>query len=523
MEKFDCVVVGAGWYGLGAAKQYHCMFPDSSLVVFDAAPTLGGTWADHRIYPGLKSNNLLGTFEFPDFPMDTATFGVAPREHIPGGVLNAYLKAYAARFGIDTLIRANSKVTAAEHQETAEGGWVLTVSNDQQETTVFARRLIVASGLTSEAFLPHFDGQETFGGRIFHGRDFLQNKDTIQEGKSVTVYGGSKFAWDAVYAYASAGTKVNWVIRYVRFLSWFSPCIWGDVDGFGHIRRFLHGTAFGRALVDGFWRVLGGDVLALNKYDAHPKTAKLKPWTEAMFTATSFSIVNWETDIWELIKSDLVDVHIGEIDHLSPGKVHLADGTEFESDAFLAHTGWKHVPPMKFLPEGIERELGLPHAPVQDAPGEDLANQTALMERADKEILARFPRLKNQPVWNKHYIPMTEQKGIRSSDKVTPYTPLTPFMLYHFIVPPAERFLRTRDVAFAGMVSNFSNVITSHLQGLWISAYFSGRLANDPAAAVGDQDALAALRYETVLHNRDYRAINENWKRKYGSDKSVAI
>ncbi|KAG9255629.1 uncharacterized protein F5Z01DRAFT_721474 [Emericellopsis atlantica] len=600
MERFDCVVVGAGWYGLGAAKQYHCMFPDSSLVIFDAAPTLGGTWADHRIYPGLKSNNQLGTFEFPDFPMDTATFGVQTREHIPGGVLNAYLKAYAAKFGIDTLIRANSKVTVAEHQETAEGGWVLTVASGQQETTVFARRLIIASGLTSEAFLPHFDGEETFGGRIFHGRDFLQNKDTIQEGKSVTVYGGTKFAWDAVYAYASAGAKVNWVIRSsghgpcwmappfvtpfkkwiealanVRFLSWFSPCIWGDVDGYGRIRRFLHGTAFGRALVDGFWHVLGGDVLALNKYDAHPKTAKLKPWTEAMFTATSFSIVNWETDIWELIKSDLVDVHIGEIDHLSPGKVHLADGTEFESDAFLAHTGWKHVPPMKFLPESIERELGLPHAPAQDAPEEDLANQTALVKRADKEIFARFPRLKTQPVWNKNYIPMTEQRGIHSSDEVTPYTPLTPFMLYHFIVPPAERFLRTRDVAFAGMVSNFSNVITSHLQGLWISAYFSGRLANDPAAAVGDHDAMAALRYETVLHNRfgkwryptewhkspcfifdavpyldlllrdlgldpphkgslwadvwhpylsrDYRAINENWKNKYGSDKPDVI
>ncbi|WP_457840927.1 hypothetical protein, partial [Staphylococcus aureus] len=91
--------------------------------------------------------------------------------------------------------------------------------------------------------------------------------------------------------------------------------------------------------------------------------------------ATSFSILNWDIDIWELIKSDLVEVHIGEVGHLSPGHVHLADGTQFASEVFLAHTGWKHVPPMKFLPEGIEKELGLPHAPAENAPEEDLANQ----------------------------------------------------------------------------------------------------------------------------------------------------
>ncbi|GAW25335.1 putative flavin-binding monooxygenase-like protein [Rosellinia necatrix] len=242
--------------------------------------------------------------------------------------------------------------------------------------------------------------------------------------------------------------------------------------------------------------------MTLNKYDSHPKTAKLKPWTEAMFTGASFSILNYEQDIMELIKSDIIDVHVGEVDHLSPGKVHLADGTEFESDVFLANTGWKHVPPIKLLPEGIEKELGIPHALADDAPEADLANQRDLAERADEEILARFPRLRRQPVWNEGYKPLTSQKGIDSSDAVTPCAPLTPFMLHRFLVPPSARFLRARDVAFAGMTSNFSNAITAHLAGLWISAYFQGRLAADPGAAAGDAAALRALRYETVLFNR---------------------
>lgn len=288
----------------------------------------------------------------------------------------------------------------------------------------------------------------------------------------------------------------------MRFLTWFSPCAWGDIDGYGGIRGFYHGTPVGRAIVNSFWKVLGGDVISLNGYDSHPKTAKLKPWTSAMFTGSSFSIMNYDTNFMDIVKSDLVNVYVSEIDHLSPGKVHLSDGSEFESDALLAHTGWKHVPSIKLLPEGIESELGVPHSPNPNAPANDLANNPELMERVDKDILDRFPRLKDPPVWNKNYVPMTEQKGIMSDDDVTPYKPLTPYMLHHFVVPPSERFLRPRDTAFIGIVSNFSNMITAHLQGLWISAYFAGKLERDPSVAVGDQKAMDHLQYETMLYNR---------------------
>lgn len=248
--------------------------------------------------------------------------------------------------------------------------------------------------------------------------------------------------------------------------------------------------------------MLGNDVITLNKFDAHTETAKLKPWTQAMFTGDSFSILNYDTDFFDLVKGDKVKIHVAELDHLSPGKVHLSDGTEFASDALLASTGWKHVPPMKFLPEGIDKELGLPHQPVENGPVEDLASQHDLLEKADLEIFERFPRLKDQPVWNKNYVPVTDLKGVDSKDEVTPCKPLTAYMLHRFMVPPSERLLRTRDVAFVGMIGNFSNTITAHLQGLWIGAYFSGRLAKDPAAAVGDDAAMHDLRYQTVLHNR---------------------
>ena len=146
--------------------------------------------------------------------MDPAIFGIKPNDHIPGESVHRYLKAYADKFGITDRIRLESKVVVAEHQDVDKGGWILTVAQQgKPESKIYARKLIIASGLTSDAWLPHFAGQETFGGRIFHGKHFQQNRDTLKTANSVTVFGATKSAWDAVYAYAVAGIKVHWVIR----------------------------------------------------------------------------------------------------------------------------------------------------------------------------------------------------------------------------------------------------------------------------------------------------------------------
>lgn len=102
--------------------------------------------------------------------------------------------------------------------------------------------------------------------------------------------------------------------------------------------------------------------MTLMKFDAYPETAKLKPRMPPTFTGDSFSILNYDTDFMELIKSDedKVRIHVADFNQLSPGKVHLSDDTEFEADAMLASTEWKHVPPMSFLPDGIDKELGVP-------------------------------------------------------------------------------------------------------------------------------------------------------------------
>ncbi|RBA20315.1 hypothetical protein FPRO05_08760 [Fusarium proliferatum] len=523
METLDVAIVGAGWAGLAAAKTRHQLHPEESLAVFDSAATLGGTWAKHRLYTGLKTNNMLGTYQYPDFPMDTETFGVKPGQHIPGQIVHRYLETYARHFDIYDKIRFEHKVETAEHHE--NGGWVLTVRDIKvgDDIKIKARRLVLATGLTSEPFLPIFQGQEDFRAPIFHGKYLRNNEDTYGTAKSVTVFGGTKSAWDMVYLYATKGIQVNWVIResghgpawnappyvtplkkwleklaHIRMLTWFSPCSWGAADGYVKTRNFYHGTFIGRAIVDKFWSILGNDVITLNKYDSHPETAKLKPWSNAMFVATSIGILNYEKDFFEVVKEGLVKIHIADIERLSEQKVHLSDGTALHTDVLCCATGWKHVPPIKFLPEGITEDIGMPHTPSPN-----LFPYASLLDQVDKEIFDKFPRLKDQPiqkVQNSKYHTLLEDKGLSSNDDVTPSTELTPYTLYHFIVPPSSQFLKTRDIAFVGMLVNFSNPIVCHVQSLWMNAFFDDMIPSLPRNP--SPEFVSRFQHEAVLHSR---------------------
>ena len=182
-------------------------------MILEAAASLGGTWAQHRLYSGLKSNNMLGTYEYPDFPMDEATFGLRPGEHIPGPVLHEYLTRYADRFGILDRIRYRCRLAAAEHRD--DGGWILTTQDaaGAEARVVVAKKLVIATGLTSDPFLPAFKGQDEFGVPLFHNKYLPQHAGALGSAKSVTVFGGTKSAWDAVYDLGSKGVHVDWVMR----------------------------------------------------------------------------------------------------------------------------------------------------------------------------------------------------------------------------------------------------------------------------------------------------------------------
>lgn len=469
------------------AKTYREIHPDADVVVLEAATFLGGTWAKDRLYPGLKTNNLLGTYESPDFPMLTERYGVEPGQHIPGKVIHDYLRDYADHFNIYHLIEFNTKVNLVEKQPGCTS-WVLTTTvkslsgEDCETKTIVARKLVIAVGLTGNPNMPQFEGSDSFNAPLFHTKDFFKNEEVLETSETVAVYGGAKSGWDAVYAYATSGVKVDWIMResgrgpcwmappfvgptkvwiekvvFMRIFTWFSPCLWAYGDGYDFIRSFLHRTAFGRWLVDMFWKGLSNDVCKLNGYDKHPETKKLIPWSDGMWSGTSLSILNYPTDFFELVRNGMVRVHHADILRLSDHTVHLSHGGSLKADALHCCTGWKHEMPMQFSPASLVHDLGLP-----DPSGLWVSPHTAA---ADNEILTRFPRLKHQPnVRPKR----TSAKPERSDDSASS------FHLYRFMIPPQTT--NDRNIAVAGAVLSLGNPTLAQIQALWLAAYFDGAL-----------------------------------------------
>ena len=470
-----------GWHGLVVAKTYLQIHPKTHLAIFESSSELGGVWSPSRCYPSLKTNNQLGTFHYGDFPMSEAQFGVKHGEHIPGRVVHEYFLAYAKHFGFYDYIHFNSKVETAECKES--NGWLLSVSTTTRESgLILARKLIIATGLTSQPFGPKLPGIELFQAPFIHSKDVAQRDQDLQKMSDIVVLGNNKSAYDAAYAYASRGTKVHLVIREsgkgplwmfpafvtplkiwteklisTRLLGWFSPCVWGDADGHGTIRWLLSNTLIGRLLMSLVWMILTKDVEHLLDFNHSPETKRLRPWTPPFWHGTGISVVNYDGDFQGLVRDGKIEVHISDVEMLSKNKVHLQNGAELKADGIIAATGWSHAPSVKFLPSGIEARLGLPgHGSVSD---DEAELERLLSKQTDAEILRQFPILKNQPA-------STSRREISQHSR--------PWRLFRFIIPPA--FVSHRTIAFAGMLLSLRTATTAELQALWIASFLDGSL-----------------------------------------------
>jgi cation diffusion facilitator CzcD-associated flavoprotein CzcO len=480
----------------------------------DSQSTVGGVWAEHRLYPGLKTNNMRGNYEYGDFSFDDAGLHVKQGVHILGHEVHQYLRKYAEAFDIYDQIRFDVEVTTAEHL--SEGrGWLLStksVGGDNPKKQIMARRLIVATGLTSDAFVPDIAGSQTRGAPpVIHVKDFqAHSKELFNKTKRATVLGGTKSAWDVCYAFASSGIPVDWVIRksghgpvwmspafandkksvsmerlvHTRFLSFFSPCIWGEADSYSWIRRFLHNTRLGRWCVRRFWQYRQSSLIRTNAYDEHEEVGKLKPWVDMFWIAGSLSILNYQTNFFDLVRDGMIKVHIADISALEENQIRLSNETVVPSDVLICSTGWRHRPAIQFLPDGIDSLIGIPHA----GPNADIS----LVTRADAELMKRFPALRNQPRLNPHYAPM---EGARPSESLA-----EPYRLYRFVVPPA--LYNERTLAFAGIVQSISTVYIAMAQGLWITAYFDGHDSTALAKCREGKEREEKVIWETMLHTQ---------------------
>jgi hypothetical protein len=422
-------------------------------------------------------------------------------DHIPGEHVNSYLHKYAREYNLGRYLRFNCNVATAV--DDGDAGWTLTVEQEsglgKSQYDLKAKKLILATGLTSEPFMPTLQGKNDFGAPIYHTSEFAKAENGLGAFKKVVLLSGAKFSWDIACAYASAGVQVDWVIRksghgpcwmlpnrltplkiipelllQTRLITWLSPCIWED--GFSWVRNFFHQHWLGRKIVDTFFSKMRHFAEEVNGYDHHPETAKLKPWDDLFFIGTNRGLLNYGLDFFEFVRNGQIRVHIADITQLSDHTVHLSSGDTLETDVLICGTGWKDTPQLNFV---TQKELGLP--------GHASSSAKEHIPKADAEIFRTCPKLQNQPA-SRHFKPMSDKK-----EELTP----EPYRLFRFMVPPA--FIQSRTLAFAGAYRSPATTIIAQTQALWITAFLDHQI---PALTCPSGIVPERVLYETVLHTQ---------------------
>jgi cyclohexanone monooxygenase len=179
-DQVDVVVVGAGFAGLYALHKLRS--EGHSVVVFEAAPDVGGTWYHNR-YPGARCDveSVDYCYSFSDELQQDWTW---TEKYATQAEILSYINHVADRFDLRRDIRLNSRVASAVFDE-AVSRWTVTTDAGH---VVSARFCVMATGALSEPLLPDIPGVETFAGETYHTANW-PHEGVDFTGKRVAVIG----------------------------------------------------------------------------------------------------------------------------------------------------------------------------------------------------------------------------------------------------------------------------------------------------------------------------------------------
>jgi cation diffusion facilitator CzcD-associated flavoprotein CzcO len=203
--RYDAVIVGAGFGGMGAAIQLKRLGYDN-LLILDRESDLGGTWHVNR-YPGLAV----------DIPSATYSYSFEPnpfwsRLFAPGAELKRYAAHVADKYDLRRHMRFDTVVTGAVWDG---GHWVVSCRDGAPVTT---RYLFTATGFLSQPKKPDIDGIDTFAGKVIHTTDWDHGYDLT--GKRAAVIGTGATAVQLIPEVAKLVAELT---VYQRTPIWVSP------------------------------------------------------------------------------------------------------------------------------------------------------------------------------------------------------------------------------------------------------------------------------------------------------------
>ena len=174
--------------------------------------SIGGVWNDEGIYPNLFAQVGHGLFEYSDYPMKAK--GLTPDRCIPGATIREYLQDFAEKNNLVRAIRLQTKVKNIKKQGGKASNWLLTISDDIQESFIESVKIIFASGPASSPYMPDIP-RSSFTKPVIHSAQLGSCLPDLKIPaiQRVVVLGAAKSAYDTVFLLLKLGKKVDWVIR----------------------------------------------------------------------------------------------------------------------------------------------------------------------------------------------------------------------------------------------------------------------------------------------------------------------
>ncbi|BBY44518.1 flavin-containing monooxygenase [Mycolicibacterium celeriflavum] len=220
-ERFDAVIVGAGFGGIGAAIQLKRMGYEN-FVILDREDDLGGTWHVNR-YPGLAV----------DVPTTTYSYFFEPnpnwsRLYSTGAEIKQYADDVADKYDVRRHIRFNTTVEGARWDEEANVWRVGLAGGD----TLTTRYLITATGFLSQPHTPDIPGITSFAGKIIHTTDWDDSHKL--HGRRVAIIGTGATAVQLIPELAKKAADLT---VYQRTPIWVVPKV--DFRFSNHVKRLF--------------------------------------------------------------------------------------------------------------------------------------------------------------------------------------------------------------------------------------------------------------------------------------------
>ncbi len=163
--------------GIGAGHYLQTECPWADYAIFEARDAIGGTWDLFR-YPGIRSDSDMHTLGYSFRPWD------GEKSIADGDSILQYIKDTARESGVDTHIRFNHRITAADWS-TPDSLWHITAERtDTNETVeVTASFLFSCSGYYryDHGYLPDFAGMADFAGTIVHPQAWPEDLDVSRK------------------------------------------------------------------------------------------------------------------------------------------------------------------------------------------------------------------------------------------------------------------------------------------------------------------------------------------------------